>query len=178
MMIRSLVVILLWVMLCFSLDLSFALTTGRLVVSDFIYDQYAASRYYYDSQLNLVLEQRNFSNNKVPSVPRHNVSFSLKYEKKFYPWISHYSQIGYWGVSGMYVDDANSEKTNNYIVMDFSLGVDVTLGPLNLILAGGIHNLFDDSYVGFININSASGQFYESGAPRNYFSSAKLNLQL
>jgi len=145
--------------------------------SDFIYDQYTASRYYYDKQLNLILEQRDFSNNKVPSVPRHNVSFSLKYEKKIYPWMSHYSQIGYWGVSGMYVDDANTEKTNNYAVMDFSLGVDVILGSLNLILAGGIHNLFDNIYVGFININSVSGQFYEAGAPRNYFISVKAALQ-
>ena len=145
--------------------------------SDFIYDQYTASRFYYDNQLNLVLEQRDFSNNNVPSVPRHNFSFSLKYEKKIYQGITGYSQIGYWSVSGMYVDDENTEKTKNYSVIDFSLGVDLVQGPLNLIFAGGIHNLYDETYVGFININSATGQFYEAGAPRNYFTTVKVGLE-
>ncbi len=145
--------------------------------SDFIYDQYTASRFYYDTQLNLVLEQRDFSNNIVPSVPRHNLSFSLKYEEKINHQLTGYSQFGYWGVSSMYTDDANSEKTEDYAVFNFTLGIDASIGPLNLILAGGVRNLFDERYVGFININSATGQFYEAGAPRNYFTTLKIRMQ-
>jgi outer membrane receptor protein involved in Fe transport len=77
----------------------------------------------------------------------------------------------------MYTDDANSEKTENYAVLNFTLGIDAYFGPLNLILAGGVRNLLDETYVGFININSATGQFYEAGAPRNYYTSLKVGLQ-
>lgn len=125
----------------------------------------------------MVLEQRDFSNNIVPSVPHHNFSFSLKYEEKIYQRLTGYSQIGYWGVSGMYTDDANSEKTEDYAVFNFTLGIDAFIGPLNLILAGGVRNLFDEKYVGFININSATGQFYEAGAPCNYFTTLKIGAQ-
>lgn len=34
--------------------------------------------------------------------------------------------------------------------------------------------MFDEVYVGFININSASLEFYEAGAPRNYFGGVNL----
>jgi iron complex outermembrane receptor protein len=146
-------------------------------LSDFIYDRYTASRFYYDNQFNLVLEQRDFSNNIVPSVPRHNFSLSLKYEESIYQWLTGYSQFSYWGVSGMYTDDANSEKTKEYGIFHVTLGMDASYGPLNLILAGGVRNLFNDTYVGFININSATGQFYEAGSPRNYFTSLKIGLQ-
>jgi len=145
-------------------------------LSDFIYDQYTASSFYYDSQFNLILEQRDFSNNSVPSVPRHNFSFSLKYEKKIFQWLIGYSQIGYWNVSGMYTDDANSEKTKDFAVVNLTLGIDISHDPFNLILAGGVHNLFDELYVGFININSATGQFYETGAPRNYFTTLRFGM--
>jgi iron complex outermembrane receptor protein len=145
--------------------------------SDFIYDQYTAARYYYDDQLNLVLEQADFSGNIVPSVPQHNFLFSMKYEEKLTRYLTGFSQLGYWGVSDMYTDDANSEKTNNYAILNFTLGMDVTYGPFSLILAGGLRNVFDETYVGFININSADGRFYEAGAPRNYYMTLKVGLQ-
>jgi iron complex outermembrane receptor protein len=144
--------------------------------SDFIYDQYKASRYFYDNQLSLVLEQRDYSNNVVPSVPRHNVSVSLKYERQLLKGITGFSKIGYWGVSGMFVDDANSDKTADYRIINFTVGVDATYHRYNLLISGGAQNITDERYVGFININSASGRFFEAGAPRNYFTTIKLGL--
>jgi len=40
----------------------------------------------------------------------------------------------------------------------------------------GADNIFDERYVGFININSTDQRFYEAGAPRNYFANLKIGL--
>jgi iron complex outermembrane receptor protein len=144
--------------------------------SDFIYDKYNASQYYYDNQLNLILEQQDYSDNVVPSVPRNNMSVSLKYEKSIFRGITGYSKLGYWRISGMFVDDANSDKTDGFQVFNFTVGIDATYRQFSMLISGGIQNLSDERYVGFININSASLRFYEAGAPRNYFTSIKLGL--
>ena len=145
--------------------------------SHFKYDQYAASRYYYDGQPNLVLEEQDFSGNIVPSVPRHHYSLALRYEKYLFSGFLGFTRIGTWGVSEMYTDDANSENTEAFQIFDFSLGFDAKVGLFNLIFSTGIQNIFDKRYVGFININSASQQYYEAGAPFNFFTTLKFGLQ-
>ena len=42
-------------------------------------------------------------------------------------------------------------------------------GHPNIVLSGGCLNLTDRRYVSFVNINSATGEFYEAAAPRSWF---------
>jgi outer membrane receptor for ferrienterochelin and colicin len=69
----------------------------------------------------------------------------------------------------MYVNDKNSEKTDSYSLLNFMIGVDQRFGKLNVLLSTGVNNIFDKRFVGFININSTTGRFYELGEPRMYF---------
>lgn len=123
---------------------------------------------------NLTLNEQNYSGNVVPSVPKHNLNLALTYEKPITTSLDFYSKISYQYVSGMYVNDKNSEKTSSYTLLNFLIGIDKRFGKFNFLLSGGVNNIFDKRYVGFININSTTGRFYELGEPRMYF----LNLNI
>lgn len=142
---------------------------GAYTFSDFTYDQYEAGTVEFDSLSNIVLSNEDFSGNVVPSVPKHNLSVNLSYERGLARHVTGFVKTSFTNVSGMYVDDANSDKTEGYKIVDQLVGVDATVGGLDLLLSGGVNNLFDETYVGFVNVNSTAGEFYEVGEPRNYF---------
>ena len=136
--------------------------------SDFVYREYAAASIQADTTI------RDFSGNIVPSVPKHNATLSISYEHSFNEQVTGFVKETYNHVSGMYADDANSGKTRGYNLLNTTAGVDVRFGGLNVLFSGGLNNLFDLLYVGFVNINSSSDEFYEAGEPRHFFASLKL----
>jgi iron complex outermembrane receptor protein len=142
--------------------------------SNFKYDKYSAISIDTDSLGNIVSDPQDFSGNLVPSVPEHNLTTALEYEHHF-----NYNLIGFIKssvqyVSGLYVNDANSEKTEDYTLLGTTLGIDYRIGKINILLSGGLNNILDKRYVGFVNINSTSGRFYEAGEPRTFFASLHL----
>lgn len=132
--------------------------------SNFKYEKYVAR---IDSITKVI--DIHYSGKYVPSVPKHNLYFALSYEKPFTNDLIGFIKLSDRFVSSMYVDDANSEKTESYHLVNFQAGVDFSLGMFNILLSSGINNLFNKKYVGFININSDRKEFYEAGEPRNYF---------
>jgi iron complex outermembrane receptor protein len=147
---------------------------GTYTFSDFAYDEYSAGTVVIDSLGNVVIVDEDFAGNAVPSVPRDNLSVSLTYERGLSAKASGFAKVYYSYTSGMYVDDANSARTGDYGLVDAVIGADVPLGPLSLLVSVGVNNALDEAYVGFVNINSASGEFYEAGAPRNWFAGLDL----
>jgi iron complex outermembrane receptor protein len=147
---------------------------GAYTLSDFSYDEYSAGTVVIDSLGNFVLATDDFSGNTVPSVPKNNLSVSLAYEHGLSERVTGFAKVRWSATSGMYVDDANSARTDRYELLDPLAGVDVVLGSMNLRLSGGVNNALDQTYVGFVNINSTSGEFYEAGEPRNWFAGADL----
>jgi outer membrane receptor protein involved in Fe transport len=88
--------------------------------------------------------------------------------------VNGFVKFSYNGISGLWVDDANTDKTDGYNLLNTVLGVDITFGGFDVLISGGVSNLFDEVYVGFTNTNSADLRFYEAGAPRNYYISVNL----
>jgi iron complex outermembrane recepter protein len=139
--------------------------------SDFIYDEYNALAIELDSLGDISTNQLDFSGNVVPSVPEHNINLSLQYEKKLTENVTGFIKGNYAYISGMYVDDENSDKVNGYNLLNSTIGMDFRVSELSIILSMGLNNLLDTRYIGFININSAGKRFYEGGIPRNGFGS-------
>ncbi|HEX2786509.1 MAG TPA: TonB-dependent receptor [Ignavibacteria bacterium] len=139
--------------------------------SDFKYDQYTAVSII-DVGGNIDTVFQSFSGNIVPSVPKHNASMNLQYNHDITNNLTAYAKVNYRHVSGMYVNDQNSAKTNGYNLVGTTLGLDWRMDKFNLLLYGGLNNITNVKYVGFININSANGRFYEAGEPQNWFMSA------
>ena len=142
--------------------------------SDFNYKTYSTKIIEIDSTGNIVESDKDFSGNVVPSVPKHNIYFALSYTALITNTFTGFLKFSYRGVSGLWVDDANSDKTDGYDILNTVAGFDIIFGNFNLMISGGINNLLDQLFVGFTNTNSADKRFYEAGAPRNYFGSINL----
>ncbi len=138
---------------------------GSYTFSDFSYEEYEALTINED----LTTQEDDFSGNKAPSVPEHNLFLALAYTHSFTESITGFIRSSLRYVSGMYVDDANSDKTDSYTLLNAGLGFDMTFGKFNLLLSGGINNITDKVYVGFVNINSTDGRYYEAGEPQSYY---------
>jgi iron complex outermembrane recepter protein len=139
--------------------------------SDFVYDEYAA----------ITIDEvgdtasTDFSGKVVPSVPKHNFMLALEYKHPIISNLNGFIKGTYQSISGMYVDDANSNETEGYQVLNSTLGFEMFFGNFNLLVSGGVNNMLDQTYVGFININSSNGRFYEAGEPQSFFATLKLN---
>lgn len=142
--------------------------------SNFRYDKYETVSIDLDQSGDLTTETKNFSDNKVPSVPEHNLLSALEYEHQFTYELTVFMKGSFQYVSGLYVNDANEDKTGSYGLLGSTIGLDYRLGEINLLLSAGINNISDKRYVGFVNINSTSGRFYEAGEPRTFFASLHL----
>lgn len=141
--------------------------------SDFKYQSYIAQTISFVSS-SIVFSEKDFSGNVVPSVPKSNLNFSLSYEKNLSDLLTGFVKTGYQNIGGMFVDDYNTDKTEDYNLVNLTFGIDINYNKLNFLFNFGANNLFNKSYVGFVNINSSNKRFYEAGEPRNYFSSINL----
>jgi len=138
--------------------------------SDFTYDEYIAL----NIDQNLDTTSQNYAGNYAPSVPEHNLFFAAAYSHQFMHNITGFVRGSLRYVSGMYVDDANSDKTDDYTTLNAGIGLDMIFGKFNLLLSGGVNNISDLVYAGFVNINSSDGRYYEAGEPRNFYGSINL----
>jgi iron complex outermembrane receptor protein len=142
--------------------------------SHFDYLSYNALSIAADSTGTLVETNRDFSGNIVPSIPQNNVYISLSYSLHLGKQVTAYAKSSYQGISGMWVDDQNTDKTKAYNLLNGLVGIDLRFGKFNLMASGGVNNIFNEIYVGFTNTNSATKRFYEAGAPRDWYVSLNL----
>jgi len=146
--------------------------------SNFTYDDYVARTIVQDTSGNIILKDNKFAGNVVPSVPKHNLSISLSYTRVLDDHTTGFIKTHFMSISGMYVDDQNSEKTEGYQLLNANIGLDVVFDHFNVLVSAGVNNIANKTYVGFVNINSTAQQFYEAGEPRNYFGGINLGFTL
>jgi len=152
-------------------DLKF---TFAYTFSDFIYGKYSAITIEIDSAGNIIEHEKDFSGNIVPSVPKNNLFLALSYSHPITKNVVGFAKFSFSGISGLWVNDANTDKTKSYQLLNSVLGLDMKFGKLNIMMSGGMNNMLDEVYVGFTNTNSAKKRFYEAGEPRNYFVSLNI----
>ena len=99
---------------------------------------------------------------------------SLSYYHPIGKKIDVFAKLSYLGISGLWVDDGNTDKTTTSNLVTSVLGFDLKFDHFKLIFSGGINNILNEKYVEFTNTNSIESQFYNARAPINYF--ATLNL--
>ena len=152
-------------------DLNF---TVSYTFSHFVYDSYLAKTIEIDSTGNYIEDEKDFSGNIAPSFPKNNLYVALSYARPLFNHVHGFVKLSQMSISGLWVDDANSDQTDSYTLLNSVLGFDLRFGKLNVLLSGGANNLLDKVYVGFTNTNSSDKRFYEAGAPRNYFITANI----
>jgi len=142
--------------------------------SHFVYDSYVVESLLINSEGYLEEVTFDYSGNYAPSIPKNNLFLALSYSYPFSKKIEGFVKVSYSGVSGLWVDDANSDQTAPYNLLNALLGLNLKFGKFEVMLSGGGNNLSDLVYVGFTNTNSADRRYYEAGAPRNYFVNCNL----
>ena len=145
-----------------------------LTINSFSYDEYDAETISIDTMGNIVVSNQNLAGNVVPSVPEQQLYVALSYTHGFTSNITGFIKASTRYVGSMFVNDQNSEETEAYNVFGGNLGLDMNFGKFSLLLSGGVDNIADKVYVGFININSSSNRFYEAGEPRNFYGTLNL----
>lgn len=152
-------------------DLNF---TATYTWSYFRYDTYIARAVEADSTGTLIVTDKDYAGNTAPSVPPNNLYLAIAYSRTLSRHITGFAKLSYNGISGMWVDDANTEKTNGYNLLNSALGFDMKFGHFNFLVTGGVNNMLNEIYAGFTNTNSADKKYYEAGAPRDWFLSVNL----
>jgi len=137
--------------------------------TDFKYDEFEALAYTPQGSTTA-----DYSGNKEPSVPTSILNFILEYELELSEYMSGLLLWDCDYVSDMYVDDANSAINSGYFFGNAMVGLTYNTEEFGTVLFLGTNNIFNETYVGFININDYYGRYYNVGEPRNF--SLGLNL--
>ncbi len=141
---------------------------------------YTFNDFKYDTYNALTIDQNGnqtskmYDGNIVPSVPKHNISVDLMYDYNFNSYVRAFVKGNYSYIDKMYVNDANTENAESYILLNSLIGIDLSYKGFSLLANIGINNITDKQYVAFININDANGRYYESGPKRNFFGTLNL----
>ncbi|MCX6244360.1 MAG: TonB-dependent receptor [Bacteroidetes bacterium] len=136
--------------------------------SNYRYLSYTALSIEEDSTGNFIQVDRDFSGNAEPRFPDHAYDVAISY--RITPWkhLDILAKADCSGRNAMWVNDANSGKTNSYYLMNFLLRFDLHFGHFNFQIAGGVKNILDKVYTNYVNLNSADKRFYSSGSPQDY----------
>jgi len=110
-----------------------------------------------------------YAGNRVPGVAPHRVEGELR--APVGPLVARLSALY---SAGMWVDDANSARTNAYALVDAGVEAPLRVGPAGLTLSAGLENLLDQDYVGSVVVNAFGGRYYEPGPGRTLWLGLRL----
>ncbi len=114
--------------------------------------------------------ENDFAGNKIPGVPESTVNLGLDINYGGFSFFSNLLAVG-----EIPLNDANSLLSNNYKVVNlrstYSFEI---LKNLELIVNGGVNNVFDEKYSSSVLTNAvgfgaAAPRYYYPGNPRNYY---------
>ena len=142
--------------------------------SDYLYKTYTARSLEADPAGTILAVNRDFSGHAEPNIPRNNLNLALAYRHPLGKKCGISAKVSYSALSGIWVDDLNSDKTSSYNLVNTLLGFDVKAGHFAFKITGGVNNIFNQVYVGNSNINSADRRFYDAGSPRDLAGSVNL----
>lgn len=114
--------------------------------------------------------ENDFSGNKIPGIPESTVNFGVDIKYRNFAFFSNLLAVG-----EIPLNDANSLFTNNYKIVNLKATYDFEiLKKLDLLLSGGVNNVFDEKYSSSVLTNAvgfgaAAPRYYYPGNPRNYY---------
>jgi outer membrane receptor protein involved in Fe transport len=104
-------------------------------------------------------------------MPMHKLTADFSYEHTFASKFSIFAKASYSAMSGLWTDDGNTAKTDFSQLVNSLAGIEFKPGHFDILLSGGVNNILNENYVGWVTVNSADKKFYNAGAPRNYYCS-------
>lgn len=115
-----------------------------------------------------------FDGRRIPGVPQQQFHLDLAWQ----PSSGFYAGWDLLYVGAFFADNANSVKTDSYLVANLRAGYRWSSQRWELQPFLGVNNLFDENYMGNIRINAAFGRYYEPAPQRNVYAGVELRYGL
>lgn len=121
----------------------------------------------------------NYSGNELPGIPEYMITPGVELV-----WEDLSAKINYQAFGEMALNDANSEYTSAYQLLNLKLDYDFRLGgSLDIGFNFGINNILDEHYSASVVTNAigfggSAPRYYYPGEPRNYFGGVSLKYNL
>jgi iron complex outermembrane receptor protein len=128
---------------------------------------YTYSNFKFDE---FITEAGDFSGNRVPGVSPHRLHARLGYARGPGPSGS----LRLTAVDDYFVDSANQNRNDGYIVVDLRFGYTARTGRLEIVPFVGINNVFDVRYNSSVVVNATAGRYYEPAPGRNLYAGLRL----
>jgi len=111
-----------------------------------------------------------YDGNRIPGVPEQqaNLDFAWQHASGFYAGFD----LLY--VGAFFANNANSVKTDPYIVATMRAGYRRVSGSWTLEPFIGVNNIFDELYMDNIRLNATFGRYYEPAPERNVYGGVEL----
>ena len=106
-----------------------------------------------------------FDDNRIPGIPRYQIFASLDHQ----PSENLGTTLSARWNGERYADNANSAKSDSYIVVGIHSSYRIKLAGRQVRLYGGIDNLFDEEYDDNLRINAARERFFEPAPERGFY---------
>ncbi|MEP1094563.1 MAG: TonB-dependent receptor, partial [Cyclobacteriaceae bacterium] len=115
-------------------------------------------------------DNADFSGNQLTGVPKHQLSFDLRYEVNWF-----FTGINYQFVDQIPITDDNSVFSDNYQLVNLHAGTDLSFGEkLSVDVVVRLNNVLDEKYASMLSINANS---FGGNEPRYYYPGLPLNFQ-
>jgi len=111
-----------------------------------------------------------FDGNILPGIPKHAAQAELRY---FTP-SGLFAIVQVRHASQLYADDANAVNANGYTVVNLRLGMQKTIGKIQVEPFVGVNNLLEATYFQNVQINAAANRYFEPAQGRFWFGGIKI----
>jgi iron complex outermembrane receptor protein len=114
--------------------------------------------------VDFTVDTAHYAGNSIPGIPRQTFQASAALRSAVGAFVTEATFA-----DRMYVNDANSERSPGYGIVNARLVSTASMGPSAAEITLGAQNIFDRKYVSSVNVNAAGGKFYEPGSQRSIY---------
>ena len=114
--------------------------------------------------VDFTVDTAHYAGNRIPGIPRQTFQASAAVRSVVGTFVTEATLA-----DKMFVNDANSERSPGYAIVNARLISITSMGPSAAEITLGAQNIFDRKYVSSVNVNAAAGKFYEPGSQRSLY---------
>jgi iron complex outermembrane receptor protein len=111
--------------------------------------------------VDFTVDTAHYAGNRIPGIPRQTLQASAAVRTLVGTFVTEATIA-----DRMFVDDANSESSPGYAIVNARLVSIAAMGLSAAEITLGAQNIFNRRYVSSVNVNAAGGKFYEPGSQR------------
>ena len=114
--------------------------------------------------VDFTVDTAHYAGNRIPGIPRQAFQASAALHNPLATLVMETTLA-----DRMFVNDANSESSPGYGIVNARIISGAALGVSSAELTMGVQNLFDKRWVSSVSVNAAGGKFYEPGSQRSLY---------